>query len=105
MTNVMKVGEELYVEFDAKTKCCAFTISFLSAKVTCQSMCPVRGEGLRFDVRFIPPRSGTLAYKPRKDIFRANVRNCRFQSHGYRKILSGSRSSPLLWRSSPSREV
>lgn len=39
MTYVMKVGEELYVEFDAKTKCCAFAISFLLPKITRQSMC------------------------------------------------------------------
>src|ERR1700722_4672398 len=34
MTYVMKVGEELYVEIDAKTKCCAFAISFLLTKLT-----------------------------------------------------------------------
>jgi hypothetical protein len=45
----MKVGEELYVEFDAKTKCCAFAISFLLAEVTCQSMCAAGGAALRFD--------------------------------------------------------
>src|ERR1700734_2926982 len=100
MTYVMKVGEELYVEFDAKTKCCALAISFLLKQVTYRVNVYCRAAR-RFasTKRFILPRPGTRACKPRKDIFRANVRNCRFRWRGYRKILSGSRNSPLLWRS------
>ena len=44
MTYVMKVGEELYVEFDAKTKCCPFAISFLLT------------EGRTPDQGVLPPR-------------------------------------------------